>query len=1062
MMNLPVFSHFFQRFQIFLESVFLKVQIINPRILFRKHSIGWLFTILLAITCLSVNGQMINQVPLKKPSNFKDKILRSEKTEQVNLTLPRRLYHGMVSHYNYYYNAQTKLNSIVQKAQIANQEDFTKLLPFYDFSLSVTSADSIELDSVMMKATAGIVLHDLRNSYIDDLFLLIGKAYYYWDKPDSAYHIFQYINYNFYPNKKDAYRTVIGGVADAKNGQVSVGSKEKKGVIRKTFSKPPARNEALMWLAKIYAEQDMHDEAVSLIYLLKKDQLFPKRLHPQLDETLAFSFYNRSMWDSSAFYLKKSLSIEKNPARLARKEFLLAQLYALSDQSDAASVYYDRAKTHTNDPVMHIHARLNNALLANKNNLTTDESLNQLLKLTKKERFDGYEDLLFFAAADVALQKKDTSLAYSLLEKSARYSQKNPQSTTRNLAFLKLGQLALQQKNYRLAANSYDSLNLQDPQLSAEAPIIEKTKTILNQLVRQEDIVIKEDSLRRIAAMPEEELESYLKTLLKRLRKEKGLKEDASNITSGTGGTGGTQTSPNSNTDLFSTSNNTGWYFNVNNQKNKGPAEFKNKWGSRPNMDNWRRQAAIDASIMMSNQGFPGNPGGDGDVDNPISVSNSGNQTPPDQDELTIESLRYNLPLTDEKVSLSDQSIFDALLSKGNILKNQLEDYEGAANVYKELLKRFPGKDSSLTITRELYYCLLKTGNQDDAEYYKNILASQNTQDAGQKPQPDMKTEEIAKASYEQIYLWYLEGSFEKARKNKIQADSTYGTTYWTPQLMYIEAVYFAHNKQDSAALDLLNQLITRYENNAIAEKAIVLQDVIRRRNEIEQHLRESKIVRVEEPVKSNGNANPKEQKNEQPVKNNPQEKQPSPDKNTDKSDKTKNQINTTSISGTDSTKNNSGNLSGKQENQNKPQINTDSLKLTDNKPVVVKPTETISDSCFLMIALINVYPVYRNECQATMSTYLKTNTLSGIKEVQPTLANGTGNYGWILFDKIHASKACETGLAELKTIVPAQLYYMPADKYKILSMPASAVRQLESTQNVDDFLKVINTWIKD
>jgi hypothetical protein len=96
------------------------------------------------------------------------------------------------------------------------------------------------------------------------------------------------------------------------------------------------------------------------------------------------------------------------------------------------------------------------------------------------------------------------------------------------------------------------------------------------------------------------------------------------------------------------------------------------------------------------------------------------------------------------------------------------------------------------------------------------------------------------------------------------------------------------------------------------------------------------------------------------------------------------------------------------------------------------------------------------------MSTYLKTNTLSGIKEVQPTLANGTGNYGWILFDKIHASKACETGLAELKTIVPAQLYYMPTDKYKILSMPASAVRQLESTQNVDDFLKVINPWIKD
>jgi tetratricopeptide (TPR) repeat protein len=1007
-----------------------------------------LLFIFLIIFNATVSAQRITQIPLKKPANLKDKILRSEKTEDVSLTLPRRLYHGMVSHYNYFYNAQTKLDGVIQKAQLAQQDDFTKLLPFYNYSISNTSSDSIELDSVMMKATAGIVLHDLRNSYTDDLLLLIGKCYYYWDKPDSAYRIFQYINYNFYPNKKDELRITIGSGADAKDGKITVGTLEKKGIITKTFSRPPARNDALLWMARIYAEQDMHDEASSLIYLLKKDPNFPKRLHPELDEIMSSGFYYLEQWDSTAFYLEKSLKKGGTPAEIARKEFLLGQIYTITNQKDKASSFYKRAKTHTNDPVMLIHARINDALLANNSGSNSNEALNELLKLANKERFDGYEDLLFYAASDVALQKKDTPLAFSLLQKSIRYSRINPESKVRNKAFSKLGNLALSMKDYRLASSSFDSINLQDPVLVAEAAGIEEAKKFLNELVQQMDIVRKEDSLQKIASMPEDDRTVYLKSLLKRLRKEKGIKEEAANPATGGFNTG--ITANNQPTDLFAINNTGGWYFNVNNQRTKGPSEFKNKWGTRPNQDNWRRQAAIDATILITNQGMPGNPTGDGDIDRPQISTDGSLQNTGGEQELTLESLLYNLPMDEEKIAASNQNIFDALLKEGNILKNQLEDYENAARIFEEILTRFPEKDSGTILLKELHYCLLKTGDLQKSAYYEQLIRTRQSNPLNKNNPSEISNEKAAVSAYEQIYRWYLEGDFDKARANKIKADSLYGNYFWTPQLMYIEAVYFAHLKDDSTALKLLNELLGRYGNNQLAEKAVVLQDVIQRRKEIEQTLRESKIVRKEDPRPSTPIANNQSNNVSVSSQNTPETKITQPAVNDKKPDK---EVITQPAA--DSTKNPVMITQVVTEPIKTVANNTDTVKINPEK---IK----VTDSCVLAIALINVYPVYKNECFNTLETFFRTNTLSGKSGIVPSLVDGSGNYGIISLNLSYSSSECEKVKQELKTILPKQLYFMPADKYKILTLPLAELDQIKNADNLESFMKLITPWIKD
>lgn len=211
----------------------------------------------------------------------------------------------MITHYNYYYNANRKINEIVERAKLAHKDDYTELLPFYNFSTQITAGDSAELDSILYKATAGIVLHDTRNSYVDNLYQLIGKSYFYWRKFDSAHRIFQFINYNYFPKGKDEYIIVVGANENAANGQLKIATKENKNLVHRAFSQPPSRNEALFWLAKTYAEDSLYAEALSLTKLLRSDPQFPKRLHTQLDEVNAYVFYQQEIWTALLFTLKK-------------------------------------------------------------------------------------------------------------------------------------------------------------------------------------------------------------------------------------------------------------------------------------------------------------------------------------------------------------------------------------------------------------------------------------------------------------------------------------------------------------------------------------------------------------------------------------------------------------------------------------------------------------------------------------------------------------------------------------------------------------------------------------
>ena len=187
----------------------------NLRIV-KFFSLLWVFVFISLQVCAQI-GKITFDLEKDKPQKFKNKTLRSEKTGEKKFNIPRRFIQNTTSHYNYYFNANKKIDAVIDLARISHKDNYAKL-------------------------------HDLRSDWVDNFYLLIGKAYYLRKDFDSAGMTFQFINYNLFPRKKkgDDDQTIVGTTGFTSNNSLSISSKENRNLVKKAFTLPPSRNDALV------------------------------------------------------------------------------------------------------------------------------------------------------------------------------------------------------------------------------------------------------------------------------------------------------------------------------------------------------------------------------------------------------------------------------------------------------------------------------------------------------------------------------------------------------------------------------------------------------------------------------------------------------------------------------------------------------------------------------------------------------------------------------------------------------------------------------------------------
>lgn len=758
------------------------------------------WTMMVAFLAISVGAAMAQSditYDLQKPKAFENRKLRSELTPDKKMNPVKRLKENIVAQYNFYFNANNKLEESIRAVRSSYKDNFNALLPYYDMPLESFKGQQQNLDSVVIKCNNGILLHDLRNDWVDDLYLLMGKSYFYQQKFDSAFDVFQYINYTFQPKSKNekGFEKQIGSNLSETGTPFNIATREKGEGARLS-----SRNDALLWIIRTQFAVGSDDVARSLIAVLRRDTYFPKRLKDELADLTAYGFYRSGQYDSAAHMMESSMGVSKDNRERSRRLFLIAQLYASVNKKKEAEEFFDKSITLTTDPIMEAYARIYQVGLSSDEadlNKRIDENVELLLQMIKKEKYRSYRSIIYEAAATMELERKQTAKAIELLIASTQFDGIEPTAKTKTQ--LRIAELAFDSKNYKIAKNYFDSVG--NGQLS-EA--VASKKTIAAELMLYFDLLDKEDSLQRIARLPEKEREEFLRQLLRKLKKEQGIQEEEVQST----GRGAVQQrtsilDPNSG-NIFSNDPKKGeWYFNNPTLVAQGKLTFTNKWGNRPNVDNWRRLSAISGNARA------GAVRGDG---------RRGGAAPPPTDagtpELSIEGLSKNLPLSESQMAISQRKKGEAYVKLAAIYRDKLGDEATA----KDWIARF-----------------IREGN-DTA-----LLAV-----AAPKKDSDEKRTAINN-TYQQIYDLFLSGRFEQALQEKKKADEQYGTTQWSPQLLYIESVYYIKSRKDEQAIAALKTIVAQHPESPLAARASVLAEVVAKRDSIESALTAMEVVRQQE-----------------------------------------------------------------------------------------------------------------------------------------------------------------------------------------------------------------------
>ena len=993
----------------------------------------------------------------KKPEKFSERKLGSEKMAEKKFTWVRHVFQNNFTRYNYYFNANNKINTVLERAKLDQKDDYTKLIGYYPFTLEKTASQKTELDSVIYKATAGILLHDLRNDWIDNMYLLMGKAYFLRKDFDSAAATFQFIQYNLFPRKKDEDgNRVIGASEDASNSKISIANKEKQNILQKTTALPPSRNDALVWLARTLIEQNEMGEAAGLLHTLQDDPNLPKRLADDLNEMNGYLFYKQNIFDSAAVYLEKALTNIEFKEDKARAEFLLAQLYEQNKQFGKATGFYEKASMHTANPLMNIYAQLNNAKMSKGNNLEDlFTGIENLMRLTKKDNFENYRDLLYFSAGELAILKPDTNQSIIFLNKSIQYNENN--IVIKNKAFLQLAEIAYKRKEYEDAFRFYDSLQSGDTTLNETLKEIQDRRNSLSKIVEKLKIINREDSLQRIAALPLADRTAFVKKLSKRLRKEKGLKE-TDNSTDGSGQPITFAKDSDTPVDLFANNskNSTDWYFYNASKKSKGYTDFKRKWGSRPNADNWRRKAAgnaLSAPKPEDNAPQLGNMNPD-DLDTPVAndinkigksksgkkpgqtgVTNDANDAAQAED-ISYEGLMSGLPLTEEKLTVSKNLVAVSLFELGKIFQEDVEDYEEAIKTYDQSLERFPDSMYNGELYLGFYFCYTKLGNKFKSVYYKNLLAAKfqdsksNTKATNTvAANPNEKNPEVTKR-YQDIYTLFIEGRFEEAVTEKKKADSLHGNNYWSPQLLYIEAVYQVKQKNDSIATDVLNNIVSLYPTSPLKDKAERMIDVLARRGEIEKYLTDLKVTRM--------NADDVIQPERVVMIRD--------DANLIKSTNTYDSLQALAKK-TDTTKN----------------IQRDATIVTPADTVAKTIAPVISGPYVfntavphsVLMLLEKVDGTYVNECKNALSRYAGEYFRSAALTVTKDAIDK--DFSYISFESFATAEEAIQFLYKVKKAAPDEVSWLPANKYSFLLIDSDNLQRLKTTKDITGYKALLN-----
>ncbi|MCX6304841.1 MAG: tetratricopeptide repeat protein [Bacteroidetes bacterium] len=599
-------------------------------------------------------------------------------------TFVRRTYHNITAHYNVYWNGMDNLRQGLKEQQADLKDNYALILPvFYYGDKAGATKVSQYADIAIKKASKAINKHSMTFSrkeyvrWIDDCYLLIGKSYFY--KQD-------------YPMARRTFEFVI-----------------------KTYNYNEIKYEAMLWQAKANIQIGDFNRAEPMLDMLqskinKGDA--PQKYETELNLVYAQFFIMQKNYEGALPYLNRALELKPSGAMRTRCEFILGQIHQLNGELNEASEKYAYVIKHAKTYEMEFNAKINLAQCYDAKSGNREFIVKKLTKMLKDDKNKDFQDQIYYALAHISMKDSDTATAISYYKKSVSTSKTN--NYQKAISSLELADLFFGTRNYTVSQAYYDStMQFLPKDYPGYKELVKRTMT-LTDLVKNLQVIQRQDSLQKLAAMPEDQRNKIIDQIIGNLiaaEMKKQMEEQQQREALGLYGQPGM-------TQDQQIGGTTGrWYFYNPTTMSNGFSTFMRKWGRRKLEDNWFLSDKNIVAFANETQKPDSLNGAPGDTTKGGKKALAKSKNPKER-----AFYLPDIPMTKEKVQLSNDMIVEAYYQAGFIYVEGLGDYGNATETFETLLSRFPGNKYKIQTAYELCQLYLHLQNQPKSDEYKNQI----------------------------------------------------------------------------------------------------------------------------------------------------------------------------------------------------------------------------------------------------------------------------------------------------------------------------------------------------
>ncbi len=567
----------------------------------------------------------------------------------------RREYHTLTTKYNVLFNGKEAFEVGSQILKQAHEDNFFELLPVEPISLLGEDVNSPTIvpgfTRAEEKAVKSIQKHSMnikgkqRNRKIDEAYLLLGKA--------------RYFDRRFFP-ALEAFNFLLESEADYK-----------------TFI------EGRVWRERTNIRLNNNALAIQNLRSLALDLPSKNKFYALANATVGEAYLNLKEIDSALYYIKRAALSDRQKKQRARYLFLVAQLFEEKSILDSAQWAYSevidlKRKAPRN---LFVNAKIRSQLYSKD----STEVVDNLLKMLDNYENEAYLHSIYRGLGQYHIKRGMHSMAINYYNESLRSPQIDTYTKIAN--YSDLADYMFDEGAYVAAGAYLDSILPLYDQKSLQAKRLLRRRDNLSEVLLFESQKKETDSLLRLVALSEQEQIVYFDSLLEQKKKEQLRAAQKQTQSSKTG---------------FLKREKQAFYFYNPNLVIQGKQDFLARWGTRPNVDNWRTATDLK-TVLIENQTE-----GEEQQVNPIEI-------------ITPEAMAAKVPRSEALIDSVRKVNRNAYLQLGLSYKEKFDEIKMANQHLQTFLERKP---EDLKRQEALYHLfkLNEKVDQENANAYKEQL----------------------------------------------------------------------------------------------------------------------------------------------------------------------------------------------------------------------------------------------------------------------------------------------------------------------------------------------------